>query len=573
MLNPATSDPPGAPAAMPVSPLAGRLAPYALWIDVPRLVTAYYTDMPDPAVPAQRVTFGTSGHRGSALTRSFNEWHVLAITQAICRYRRSHGIHGPVFVGIDTHALSEPAQASVLEVLAANGVEVMLAPPGEYTPTPAVSRAILTYNRGRNAGFADGVVVTPSHNPPDNGGIKYNQATGGPAGEDVTRWIEAAANDLLEARLAGVSRASLSTASNAATTHRYDFLAAYVDDLASVIDMDILRGAPIRLGVDPLGGAGVHYWGAIAERYQLNLAIVSEEVDPTFRFMSVDWDGRIRMDPSSPYAMQSLIARKDQFDVAFACDTDHDRHGIVTRSDGLLPPNHYLAVLVDYLLAHRPKWPARAAVGKSVVCSEMIDRVASARDRAIYEVPVGFKWFVGGLLGGTLGFAGEESAGATCLQLDGQPWTTDKDGIVPALLSAEITIRTGRDPAEHYRDLAHRFGAPAERRVQAAATPEQRALLARLTPHQFTHTELAGEAIVRILDRAPGNRAAIGGIKVMTEHGWFVARPSGTEDLYRIYAESFNGEDHVARIVSDAQSMVDAVLETGTCDAGGGSNA
>ncbi|MCA8095494.1 phosphoglucomutase (alpha-D-glucose-1,6-bisphosphate-dependent) [Burkholderia anthina] len=558
---------------MPVSPLAGRLAPYALRIDVPRLVTAYYTDMPDPAVAAQRVTFGTSGHRGTALARSFNEWHVLAIAQAICRYRRSHGIDGPLFLGIDTHALSEPAQASVLEVLAANGVEVMLAPPGEYTPTPAVSRAILKYNRGRSAGLADGIVVTPSHNPPDNGGIKYNPATGGPAGESVTQWIETAANDLLEARLAGVSRVSLSTASNAATTHRYAFLATYVDDLASVIDMGTLCGAPIRLGVDPLGGAGVHYWRAIAERYRLNLEIVSEEVDPTFRFMSVDWDGRIRMDPSSPYAMQTLIAQKDRFDVAFACDTDHDRHGIVTRSGGLMAPNHYLAVLVDYLYAHRPKWPGRAAVGKSIVCSGMIDRVARAHDRAIYEVPVGFKWFVGGLLDGTLGFAGEESAGATCLQLDGQPWTTDKDGIVPALLSAEITTRTGRDPAELYRGLAYRFGAPAERRVQATATREQRALLARLAPHQFTHTELAGEAIVRILDRAPGNQAAIGGIKVMTEHGWFVARPSGTEDLYRIHAESFNGEDHVARIVSDAQSMVDAVLEAGTCDAGGGANA
>ncbi|WDD90388.1 phosphoglucomutase (alpha-D-glucose-1,6-bisphosphate-dependent) (plasmid) [Burkholderia sp. FERM BP-3421] len=546
---------------MPVSPLAGRPAPYALWIDVPRLVTAYYTDMPDPAVPAQRVTFGTSGHRGSALTRSFNEWHVFAITQAICRYRRLRGIDGPLFLGIDTHALSEPAQASVLEVLAANGVVVMLAPPGEYTPTPAVSRAILKYNRGRNAGFADGMVVTPSHNPPDNGGIKYNPATGGPAGEEVTRWIEAAANELLEAGLAEVNRVSLSKASNAATTHRYDFLATYIDDLADVIDMDILRGAPIRLGVDPLGGAGVQYWRAIAECYHLNLEVLSEEVDPTFRFMSVDWDGLIRMDPSSPYAMQTLIARKDRFDVAFACDTDHDRHGIVTRHEGLLPANHYLAVLVDYLYTHRPRWPADAAVGKSVVSSGMIDRAARACGREVYEVPVGFKWFVDGLLNGTLGFAGEESAGATCLQLDGRAWTTDKDGIVPALLSAEMTVRTDRDPAELYRGLAHRLGAPAERRLQVTATRQQRECLGRLSPRQFTQTELAGDAIVGILDRAPGNRAAIGGIKVMTEHGWFVARPSGTEDLYRIYAESFAGEDHVARIVSDAQSMVDAVLE------------
>jgi phosphoglucomutase len=554
---------------MNISPLAGKLPSHYMLVNVPRLVTAYYSETPDPAIAAQRVAFGTSGHRGSPFERSFNEWHVLAITQAICHYRKQQGIDGPLFLGIDTHALSEPANASALEVLAANGVDVMIAPDGEYTPTPAVSRAILVYNRGRTSGLADGIVVTPSHNPPESGGFKYNPPNGGPADGSVTGWIEKAANALLESRLDGLLRVPLARALAASTTHRHDYLNAYVDDLANVIDMDVIRGAPIRLGVDPLGGAGVHYWGPIAERYGLNLTVINDEVDPTFRFMSLDWDGRIRMDPSSPYAMQPLLGQNDHFDVAFACDTDHDRHGIVTRGAGLLPPNHYLTVLVDYLFAHRPNWPARAAVGKTIVSSQMIDRVSEKLGRTLYEVPVGFKWFVDGLVDGSLGFGGEESAGASCLRLDGTAWTTDKDGIVPALLSAEITTRIGRDPAEIYRDLIGRLGEPAERRVQAAATAPQRAQLGRLSPAQFPHTELAGEKIEQVLDRAPGNQAAIGGIKVITKSGWFAVRPSGTEDIYKIYAESFQGEDHLTRIVEEAQAMVDSTLAQQAATPGG----
>ncbi|MGF6642783.1 phosphoglucomutase (alpha-D-glucose-1,6-bisphosphate-dependent) [Paraburkholderia sp. GAS82] len=545
---------------MNINPLAGKLAPHEMLVNVPRLVTSYYSETPDPQIPAQRVSFGTSGHRGSPFERSFNEWHVLAITQAICHYRKQQGIDGPLFLGIDTHALSEPANVSALEVLAANGVDVMIAQNGEYTPTPAVSHAILTYNRGRTAGLADGIVVTPSHNPPDSGGFKYNPPNGGPADGSVTGWIEKAANGLLEAGLDGLLRVPLAKALASSHTHRYDYLNTYVADLVNVLDMDVIRGAPIRLGVDPLGGAGVHYWGPIADRYHLNLTVLNDEVDPTFRFMSLDWDGRIRMDPSSPYAMQPLLAQKDRFDVAFACDTDHDRHGIVTRAAGLMPPNQYLTVLVDYLFAHRPHWPTRAAVGKTIVSSQMIDRVSEKLGRTLYEVPVGFKWFVSGLLDGSLGFGGEESAGASCLRLDGTAWSTDKDGIVPALLSAEITTRTGRDPAEIYRDLTQRLGEPVERRVQAAATAPQRALLGRLSPSQFPHTELAGEKILQVLDRAPGNDAAIGGIKVITQSGWFAARPSGTEDIYKIYAESFLGEEHLTRIVEEAQTMVDSTL-------------
>lgn len=554
---------------MNINPLAGKLASNAMLVNVARLVTAYYTDVPDPSIPEQRIAFGTSGHRGSAFERSFNEWHVLAITQAICRYRKHQSIDGPLFLGIDTHALSEPAGASALEVLAANGVDVMIAQIGEYTPAPAVSHAILAYNRGRAAGLADGIVMTPSHNPPESGGLKYNPPNGGPADETVTRWVEAAANTLLEAKLDGVLRVPLSKALRATTTHRHDFLNAYVGDLVNVIDMDVVRGAPIRLGVDPLGGAGVHYWGPIAARYGLNLISVNDEVDQTFRFVSLDWDGRIRMDPSSPYAMQTLLDQKDRFDVAFACDTDHDRHGVVTRNAGLLPPNHYLTVLVDYLYLHRPKWPADAAVGKTIVSSQMIDRVSAKLGRGLYEVPVGFKWFVGGLLNGSLGFAGEESAGASCLRLDGTTWTTDKDGIVPALLAAEITTRTGRDPAEIYRDLSQRLGEPTERRVQAVATAQQRAQLARLSPTHFTHTELAGEKIEQVLDRAPGNYAAIGGIKVITKNGWFAVRPSGTEDMYKIYAESFRDEVHLTRIVDEAQAWIDDMLETQTAERDG----
>ena len=545
---------------MNMSPLAGKPALPAMLVDVPRLVAAYYTDVPDPSIPAQRVVFGTSGHRGSAFHQSFNEWHVLAISQAICRYRQRRRIDGPLFLGVDTHALSVPAVSSALEVLAANDVEVMIARNDDYTPTPAVSHAILTYNRGRTAGLADGIVVTPSHNPPEDGGFKYNPPHGGPADEAVTAWIEATANGLLERKLTGVRRVTVSAARRATTTHRHDFVRAYVGDLGRVIDMDALRGSGVSIGVDPLGGAGVHYWAPIAERYGLSLTVVNTAVDPTFRFMTVDWDGRIRMDPSSPEAMQSLIGMKDRFDIAFACDTDHDRHGIVTRSAGLLPPNHYLAVAIDYLYRHRPRWPRQAAVGKTIVSSQMIDRVAAALGRALHEVPVGFKWFVEGLLDGALGFAGEESAGASCLRLDGKVWTTDKDGIVPALLAAEMTVQMGRDPGELYRALTQELGEPVERRVQAAATSKQRTVLARLSAKQFRHRQLAGETIERILDRAPGNDAPIGGLKVIAKSGWFAARPSGTEDVYKIYAESFRGERHLDLIVEEAQAMVDGAI-------------
>ncbi len=545
---------------MKVSPRAGKPATLELLVDVPRLVTAYYTGVPDASVPAQRVAFGTSGHRGSSFECTFNEWHVLAISQAICDYRKRQGIGGPLFLGIDTHALSVPACAGALEVLAANGVEVMLAEHDEYTPTPVVSHAILTYNRGRTSGLADGIVITPSHNPPDAGGFKYNPPNGGPADNAVTGWIEARANALLEAGLKGVQRMTHQRALRASTTHRHDFLNAYVSDLGSVLDMDAIRGANIRMGVDPLGGAGVHYWGAIAARYGLNLKVVNEVVDPTFRFMTVDWDGRIRMDPSSPCAMQSLIELKDRFDIAFACDTDHDRHGIVTRNAGLLPPNHYLSVVIFYLFQHRPQWSTSAAVGKTVVSSQMIDRVTAKLGRKLYEVPVGFKWFVDGLLDGSLGFGGEESAGAAFARLDGSVWTTDKDGIVPALLSAEIAARMGRDPGEIYRDLAREFGEPVYDRVEAPATPEQKQALAKLSPQQVRSAELAGEKIQSILTRAPGNDAPIGGLKVLAESGWFAARPSGTEDIYKIYAESFRGADHLRRILAEAQTIVGAAL-------------
>ncbi len=544
-----------------VSPLAGKPAPLAMLVDVPRLVTAYYTGLPDASVPAQRVAFGTSGHRGCAFENSFNERHVLAIAQAICDYRKRQNIGGPLYLGIDTHALSVPACASALEVLAANGVDVMLADKDEYTPTPVISHAILTYNRGRSAGLADGIVITPSHNPPDNGGFKYNPPNGGPADNDATKWIEARANELLENGLKGVKRIPHAEALRASTTHRHDFLGAYVGDLGSILDLDTIRGADIKLGVDPLGGAGVHYWGPIAERYGLNLTLVNETVDPTFRFMTLDWDGRIRMDPSSPYAMQSLIGLKDRFDVAFACDTDHDRHGIVTGNAGLLPPNHYLSVAIFYLFQHRPQWSKSAAVGKTLVSSLMIDRVAAKLGRKVYEVPVGFKWFVDGLLDGSLGFGGEESAGASFLRIDGKVWTTDKDGIVAALLAAEITARMGRDPGEIYLELTREFGAPEFERVDAPATPAQKALLAKLSPQQVKSTQLAGEKIQSILTQAPGNDAPIGGLKVVAENGWFAARPSGTEDIYKIYAESLRGADHLRRILAEAQTIVGAALE------------
>jgi phosphoglucomutase len=545
---------------MAISPAAGHPAEASNLVNVPRLVTAYFADRPDPKIPAQRVSFGTSGHRGSSLHRAFNEWHILAITQAICAHRREKGIDGPLFLGIDTHALSEPAFASALEVLAANHVQVMIAPKGEYTPTPAVSHAILNFNRGRTTGLADGIVVTPSHNPPEDGGFKYNPPHGGPAGSEITGAIQKHANQLLEDGLAGVERVGLAEALGAATTHTHDFIAEYVADLGQVIDFEAIRGAKLKLGVDPLGGAGVHYWARIGEQYRLNLTVVNETVDPTFRFMTLDWDGRIRMDPSSPYAMRRLIDLKDKFDVAFACDTDHDRHGIVTRSAGLLPPNHYLAVCVHYLFENRAGWRKDAAVGKTVVSSSMIDRVAAKLGRKVLEVPVGFKWFVDGLVGGSLGFAGEESAGASFLSQNGSAWSTDKDGIIAALLSAEITARTGRDPGEIYAALEREHGESAYERTDAPANAEQRAALAKLSPQDITVAQLAGEKIQSILTSAPGDGNPIGGIKVIAQTGWFGARPSGTEDVYKIYAESFRGRDHLKKIQEEAQAMVGAVL-------------
>ncbi|RYY97656.1 MAG: alpha-D-glucose phosphate-specific phosphoglucomutase [Comamonadaceae bacterium] len=545
------------------SPLAGQHAPASMRANLPRLVTAYYALRPDPEVTAQRVAFGTSGHRGSAFHTAFNEWHVLAISQAICDYRTLKGIDGPLFLGIDTHALSEPAAASAVEVLAANGVALQLATDDDYTPTPAISHAILVHNRGRDAGArgrADGIVITPSHNPPEDGGFKYNPPNGGPADTDVTKWIENRANELIKAKLAGVRRMPYAQALQASTTQRHDYVSAYVADIGHMVDMDAIRAAGVRMGADPLGGAGVHYWARIAEQYRLDLTVVNTDVDATFQFMPLDWDGRIRMDPSSGYAMGNLIALKDRFDVAFGCDTDHDRHGIVTKSGGLMRPNHYLAVMIDYLFAHRPNWGARAAVGKTLVSSTMIDRVTARLGRPLQEVPVGFKWFVDGLMDGSLGFVGEESAGASFLRRDGTVWTTDKDGMAPALLSAEITAVTGRDPSELYKGLTEAFGAPAYDRVDAPATPEQKARLSKLTPQQVTSTELAGEKIEEVLSHAPANGAAIGGIKVVTANGWFAARPSGTESIYKIYVESFKGEAHLQRIVTEAQAIVDKAL-------------
>jgi len=548
---------------MAINPAAGQPAQPSNLVDVARLVSVYFANRPDPKVPEQRVSFGTSGHRGSSFHHAFNEWHILAITQAICEYRRGKGIDGPLFLGIDTHPLSEPAFVSAMEVLAANGVPVLIAPFFEYTPTPAVSRAILNFNRERKLGLADGIVVTPSHNPPEDGGFKYNPPHGGPAGSDITGFIQKRANELLENSLHGLKRILFEQALRASTTERHDFMAEYVADLSQVIDFDVIRGAKLNLGVDPLGGASVHYWAPIRDRYGLNLTVTNDTVDPTFRFMTLDWDGRIRMDPSSPYAMRRMIGLKDKFDVAFACDTDADRHGIVTRSSGLLPPNHYLAVCVHYLFANRTGWRKDAAVGKTVVSSSMIDRVAAKLGRKVYEVPVGFKWFVDGLLRGSLGFTGEESAGASLLCRDGSSWTTDKDGLVAALLSAEITARVGRDPGEIYQELEREFGASAYERIDAPANAEQRAALAKLSPQDITVTQLAGEKIQNILTTAPGDGNPIGGIKVIAESGWFAARPSGTEDVYKIYAESFRGPEHLKKIQEEAQAMVGAVLGAG----------
>jgi phosphoglucomutase len=543
-----------------VSPAAGKPADRSILVNVPKLLTAYYAEQPDPSDPRQQVIFGTSGHRGSAFNGAFNEWHILAISQAICDYRKLQRIDGPLFLGMDTHALSEPAFASALEVLAANHVEAMHSEKTVYTPTPVVSHAILQYNRGRTTGLADGIVITPSHNPPEDGGFKYDPPHGGPAESRVTKWIESRANEYLRNKLAGVERTLFAKALRASTTHQYDYLHGYVEDLESVVDMQAIRDAKITLGVDPLGGAGIDYWPLMADRYDLNLTVVNESVDPTFRFMTVDCDGRIRMDPSSPYSMQRLIGLKDKFDIAFACDTDHDRHGIVTKASGLLPPNHYLSVCIDYLFANRKDWDKNVAVGKTVVSSTMIDRVAARLKRRLYEVPVGFKWFVEGLLAGHLGFAGEESAGASLLRRDGRVWTTDKDGIIACLLSAEITARLGRDPGEIYRALTRELGDPLYERIDAPATPEQKAALEKLSPAGIHVTELAGEQVQQILTAAPGDGNPIGGIKVIAKGGWFAARPSGTEDIYKIYAESFLGKAHLQRIQREAETIVSETL-------------
>jgi phosphoglucomutase len=544
---------------MSISPLAGKPADPSMLADVPRLITAYYVERPDPAVKEQRVSFGTSGHRGSSSQRTFNEWHILAISQAICAHRKAQGIDGPLFIGCDTHALSQPAFASAMEVLAANGVEVIVSADDDPTPTPAVSHAILTYNRNRKTGLADGIVITPSHNPPEDGGFKYNPPNGGPAGSDITSGIQNQANDFLASGLSGVRRVSFDQAMHASTTHRHDYRSAYISDLANVLDFDAIRAAGLHLGVDPLGGAGVNYWQAIADCYRLNLTVVNKAIDPTFRFMTLDWDGKIRMDPSSSYAMQGLIGLKDKFDIAFACDTDHDRHGIVTKA-GLMQPNHYLAVSVHYLCSQRTNWSRTAAVGKTVVSSSMIDRVTADLGRKLFEVPVGFKFFVDGLLNGSLGFVGEESAGASFLRRDGTVWTTDKDGLIAGLLAAEITARMQRDPGEIYAQLTERFGNPVYQRMDAPANREQKAILAKLSADSIKSAELAGEPVTNVMTSAPGDGNPIGGVKVVAKDGWFAARPSGTEDIYKIYAESFKGEDHLKRIQEEAQVIVGRAL-------------
>jgi len=543
-----------------VSPRAGKPATPDMLIDVAELEREYFARRPDPSVAAERVSFGTSGHRGTSLAGSFNEAHILAVTQAICEHRRAHGIDGPLYLGKDTHALSAPAQRSALEVLAANDVHTIIQRDDGFTPTPAISRAILAYNRGRGEHLADGIVVTPSHNPPPDGGFKYNPPNGGPADTDVTRTVQDRANELLRAGNAGVRRLTLESALRTGRIVEQDLIGPYVDDLANVVDLPAIRGAGLKLAVDPLGGASVDYWAPINERYGLDVDVVNPRVDPTFGFMTVDHDGKIRMDCSSPYAMARLVSLKDRYRLAFANDPDSDRHGIVTPSVGLMNPNHYLAVAIRYLLTHRPRWPSRAAVGKTLVSSSMIDRVVSDLARTLYEVPVGFKWFVAGLFDGSCCFGGEESAGASFLRLDGSVWTTDKDGLIMDLLAAEITAVTGRDPGEHYRELAAKFGAPTYTRIDAAATPEQKARLAKLSPASVAAATLAGDPIEAKLTSAPGNGAAIGGLKVTTKRGWFAARPSGTENIYKIYAESFDGETHLAAIVREAQAMVDVAL-------------
>src|SRR5665213_2809622 len=542
---------------MNISLLAGKSPDPSMLVNVPRLITAYYCERPDSSIPSQSVAFGTSGHRGSAFDSSFNEPHIVAITQAICIYRKSQGIDGPLFLGIDTHALSEPAFASAIEVLAANRVEVMIDSARGYTPTPVISHAILTYNRGRKSGLADGIVITPSHNPPRDGGIKYNPPHGGPADSRATKWIEDQANILMGAGLLGVPRMPLAKALSAPTTHRHEYIGNYISDLNNVVDMDAIRVSGVKIGIDPLGGAAVHYWGPIIDRYKINATVVNEAVDPTFRFMRVDWDGKIRMDCSSPYAMERLIGMRDRFDVAFANDTDADRHGIVTRTGGLMNPNHYLAVAIAYLFAHRPHWRRDSAVGKTVVSSAIIDRVANKLGRRLVETPVGFKWFVDGLCDGSFGFAGEESAGASFLRQDGAVWTTDKDGLILGLLAAEITARTQRDPSQLFDRLTSELGVPFYERIDAPATSAQKNLLKALTGDKLGIKELAGEPVRAVLTAAPGNGQSFGGIKVTTDNGWFAARPSGTEEVYKIYAESFKSESHLRQIQSEAQAAID----------------
>jgi phosphoglucomutase len=539
-----------------INPRAGKPADPSMLANIPRLVTAYFAGRPDPAVPAQRVSFGTSGHRGSALNNAFNEAHIVAISQALCDHRHGAGLSGPLFIGIDTHALAEPAVASALEVFAANGVEVMIDEHDGYTPTPVISHAILTYNRGREQGLADGVVITPSHNPPEDGGFKYNPPNGGPADTDITTGVERAANRYMEDGLRGVKRIPYDRARRSACVHRYDYVGPYVADLAEVVDMEAIRTSGVKIGIDPLGGAGVRYWQPIIERYGLAATIVSDAVDPTFRFMTVDWDGKIRMDCSSPYAMARLIGMRDRFDVAFANDTDADRHGIVTRSNGLMNPNHYLAAAIAYLFENRPQWDHAAAVGKTIVSSAIIDRVANKLGRKLVETPVGFKWFVDGLIGGAFGFAGEESAGASFLRKDGSVWTTDKDGLILGLLAAEMTARTGHDPSQLFAKLTNELGVPYYERIDAPATPAQKNLLKALTAEKLAMKELAGEPVRAALTAAPGNGQSFGGIKVSADSGWFAARPSGTEDVYKIYAESFRSEAHLRQIQQEAQSAI-----------------
>ena len=543
-----------------MNPLAGKPAQHELLVNIPKLIAAYYSEIPDVSIRDQVVAFGTSGHRGTSIKKSFNETHILAITQAICLYRKQQNINGPLFLGFDTHALSFPAFVSALEVLAANEIEVMIAEGDEYTPTPVISHAILTYNLGKTDGLADGIVISPSHNPPQDGGFKYNPTNGGPADTNITKWVENQANEFLKNGMKGVSRIPYERALKAATTHHYNFLTPYISDLKNVINMDLIRDSKISIGVDPLGGAGVHYWSKIADHYKLNLTVVNNIVDPTFSFMTYDWDGQIRMDPSSSFAMQKLIAMKDKFDVSVASDPDHDRHGIVAKSVGLLPPNHYLSVAIFYLLQNRPDWSKTAAIGKTVVSSLMIDRVTKKLGRNLYEVPVGFKWFVDGLVDSSICFGGEESAGASFSRFDGKVWTTDKDGIIPGLLSAEITAKMGKDPGEIYKSLTSELGEPLFERIDAPATPDQKANLAKLSAAQVHAKSLAGENILNILTTAPGNNAAIGGLKVVAENGWFAARPSGTENIYKIYAESFKGKDHLKNIFEEAQAIVNASL-------------